>query len=118
LGIGAIVVGAGVIVGGKSEEILSLAARFALPVMFASSRGAWAGALLTEPTSLRAIANWGYIRILKGENPADLPVIQSTKFEFVINLKTTTALGEPWCSINLASRSRAGRHFDDLIVPD
>jgi hypothetical protein len=54
LGIGAIVVGAGVIVGGKSEEILLLAARFALPVMFASSRGARAGALLSYGADVAA----------------------------------------------------------------
>jgi putative ABC transport system substrate-binding protein len=47
-------------------------------------------AALTRPFC-RQVANVG--RILKGEKPADLPILQSTKFEFVINLKTAKAMG-------------------------
>jgi putative tryptophan/tyrosine transport system substrate-binding protein len=94
--VGAIVVGGGVIVGGKSDQILSLAARFALPTMFAYSLGARAGSLLSYGTDFIEVyrQRGAYAgRILKGEKPADLPVIQATKFEFVINLKTAKALG-------------------------
>jgi putative tryptophan/tyrosine transport system substrate-binding protein len=94
--VGAIVVGGGVIVGGKSDQILSLAARFALPTMFAYSLAARAGSLLSYGTDFIEIYRQRGVyagRILKGEKPADLPVIQATKFEFVINLKTAKALG-------------------------
>jgi putative tryptophan/tyrosine transport system substrate-binding protein len=95
--IGAIVVGGGVnVYTAKRDQILSLAARFALPTMLEGSDHALAGALLSYGAdSIEAFRQLGAYtgRILKGEKPADLPVIQSTKFAFVINLKTAKALG-------------------------
>jgi putative ABC transport system substrate-binding protein len=93
---GAIVVGGSVTVLSKLDQILSLAARFALPTMFSRSAEALGGGLLSygpdiSEDSRQVGAYTG--RILKGEKPADLPVMQSTKFEFVINLKTAKALG-------------------------
>jgi putative tryptophan/tyrosine transport system substrate-binding protein len=93
---GAIVVGASVIVGAKRDQILSHAARFAVPTMFAYSDDARAGGLLSYSADLNETFRQvgGYTgRILKGEKPGDLPVMQPTKFEFVINLKTAKALG-------------------------
>jgi putative tryptophan/tyrosine transport system substrate-binding protein len=80
----------------RSNEILSHAARFALPTMFDRSVLARAGGLLSY--SYDYIESYRQIgvytgRILKGEMPADLPVVRPTKFEFVINLKTAKALG-------------------------
>jgi putative tryptophan/tyrosine transport system substrate-binding protein len=94
--VGAILVEASPIVGAKRDQILSLAARFALPTMFYSSADARAGGLLSYgPDTIEISRQVGAYtgRILKGEKPADLPVIQSSKFEFVINLKTAKALG-------------------------
>jgi putative tryptophan/tyrosine transport system substrate-binding protein len=93
---GAILVGISSILDAKFDEILSLAARFALPTMFFYSRHARAGGLLSYgDNNIEGIRQAGaYVgRVLKGEKPADLPVLQSTKFEFVINLKTAKALG-------------------------
>ena len=94
--VGAIVVGGSSLLSAKHEQILSLAARFALPTMAPGSRLAREGALLSYgPDFIESVRRMGVYagRILKGEKPADLPIIRSTKFEFVINLKTANALG-------------------------
>jgi putative tryptophan/tyrosine transport system substrate-binding protein len=93
---GAILVGSSDIVDAKRDQILSHAARFALPAMFSHGDNARAGGLLGYSADLNAVfrqvgAYTG--RILKGEKPSDLPVMHPTKFEFVINLKTAKALG-------------------------
>jgi putative tryptophan/tyrosine transport system substrate-binding protein len=93
---GAIMVGADVTVRAKRDQILSLAARFALPTMFAFIYEAREGALLSYGPDLVEISRQmgAYTgRILNGEKPADLPVVQPTKFEFAINLRTAKALG-------------------------
>jgi|SRR5215831_9048393 len=93
---GAIVVGGATIVLSKRDQILSHAARFALPTMFPYSREVRAGALLSYGPDLRETSRQMGVytgRILKGEKPADLPVMRPTKFELVINVKTAKALG-------------------------
>jgi putative tryptophan/tyrosine transport system substrate-binding protein len=92
----AIIVGSGATIATKRDQILAHAARFALPTMFAYSGATRAGGLLSYgPDTSRIARQVGVYtgRILKGEKPGDLPVIQSNKFEFVINLKTAKALG-------------------------
>jgi putative tryptophan/tyrosine transport system substrate-binding protein len=90
--IGAIVVGGGVILRAKRNQILTLAARFALPTMFDTRAGA---PLSYGPNFGELGRQMGVYtgRILKGERPADLPVVLPTKFEFVINLSVVKALG-------------------------
>jgi putative tryptophan/tyrosine transport system substrate-binding protein len=93
---GAVLVSGGLEVTLRSNEILSHAARFALPTMFFFGYSARAGGLLSYGPDLRD--TWRQIgaqtgRILKGEKPGDLPFIQTNKFRLVINLKTAKALG-------------------------
>jgi putative ABC transport system substrate-binding protein len=79
-----------------SDQIISLAARYALPIMFYRGSAVREGGLLSYgPVSGEnyRIAGAYTGRILKGEKPGDLPIIRPTKFEFVINLKTAKALG-------------------------
>jgi putative tryptophan/tyrosine transport system substrate-binding protein len=93
---GAILVPGAVPVRARRDQILSHAARFALPTMFYNSFDTRAGALLSYgPDASEVFRQMGAYtgRILKGEKLADLPVMQPTKFEFVINLTTAKALG-------------------------
>jgi putative ABC transport system substrate-binding protein len=94
--IGALVVIADGFLISRRDQIVTLAARYAVPTMYPLSQYVGAGGLMSYGANLSdAFLQTGiYVgKILRGANPADLPVLQPTKLEFVINLKTAKGLG-------------------------
>ena len=96
LGIGALVVGADSYFHSQRDRIVTLARRHAVPAIYEWREFADAGGLMSYGTNLaesyRLVGSYAG-RILKGTKPADLPVMQATAVEFVVNLKTAKALG-------------------------
>jgi putative tryptophan/tyrosine transport system substrate-binding protein len=108
---GALVIGPNPFFFTRSEQLGALTFRHAIPAISPYREFAAAGGLMSYGTNIPKLFREVGVhtgRILKGEKPADLPVQQSTKVEFIINLKTAKALG---LTIPVPLQGRA----DDLI---
>jgi putative tryptophan/tyrosine transport system substrate-binding protein len=96
LRIGGLVIASDAFFNTREEELAALALRYRLPAIFQTRAFTLAGGLMSYTGSASDVYRQAGVytgRILKGEKPAELPVMQATKVELVINLKTAKALG-------------------------
>jgi putative tryptophan/tyrosine transport system substrate-binding protein len=92
----ALLIGTNVLFANRRVQLATLATRHALPAIHFLREFAEAGGLLSYGSSNADLTRQGGIyvgRVLKGEKPADLPIMQPSKFEFIINLQTARTLG-------------------------
>jgi putative ABC transport system substrate-binding protein len=85
-----------VVLAGRRTQILTLAARHSMPAIYCARPWADAGGLMSYGSISTDQGRQAGIytgRVLKGEKPADMPVMRATKFEFIINLATARAIG-------------------------
>ena len=96
LHVGGLVIGVGTVFLRGLNKLAALTVRHAVPAIYQYRTFAAAGSLMSYGTDLLDSYRLTGVyagRVLKAENPAELPVVQATKFELVINLKTAKAFG-------------------------
>lgn len=92
----ALIMGSGAFMSSNRRQVIALAQRHALPSVYPQREAVIEGGLVSYGTSAADAYRQAALyvaRVLKGEKPADLPVTQSSKYEFVLNLKSAKALG-------------------------